>query len=64
MTDITLCTSTDCRARQDCRRNEACPTALPAGEHQSYAVWHPQAAHACPGFVDGRKWSGRLGDDA
>lgn len=55
MTDNTLCTSTTCPARADCRRNKACPTALPPDAlAQWYAYWHPEAGYSCPGFWDGR----------
>lgn len=56
MTDMTLCSSTDCLARTDCRRNSACPAAIPADSiQQSYAIWHPPAGYGCPGFIDGRE---------
>ena len=55
MSDLTLCASSDCPARKDCRRNQACPEALPAGAPQWYAMWHPEAGYACPGFWDARE---------
>ena len=56
MADSTLCTSTTCPARADCRRNSECPTALtPDKTAQWYAEWHPEIGHLCPGFVEGRE---------
>lgn len=57
MADATMCLSTTCQARHDCRRNPACQEALPTsiGESQPYAYWHPEAGYSCPGFWDARE---------
>ncbi len=55
MSDMTLCSSEACRAREICRRNECCPKGYPWDPHyQSVAGWHPAGGQSCPGFIDMR----------
>ena len=54
--DVTMCLSTTCPAKNDCRRNPECQEALPiAATAQSYAYWYPDAGYSCPGFWEARE---------
>ncbi len=55
MTDMTMCNSSTCKAKRDCKRNPECIGCYSVYiSHQSWTYHHPESGYGCPSFIDTR----------